>query len=290
MIKGSIAAIVTPFEGGAPDKARFFDLVEWHVQNGTAGIVPCGSTGEAATLDYAEHIKVITWAVQAANGRMKVIGGTGSNSTAEAVDLSKKAVEAGVDALLLVSPYYNKPSQEGLYQHHMTIADAVNCPQILYNVPGRTASNMLPETVARLSAHQRIIGIKEASGSVEQAIDVLAICPKDFLLYSGDDLINFPILAVGGAGSISVTANVAPERMSRMHNLFFSGRTREALNLHFELRELSKAMFIETNPVPVKTALALMGRIKEELRLPLSPLTAANKEKLAKALKIYGLL
>jgi 4-hydroxy-tetrahydrodipicolinate synthase len=290
MIKGSIAAIITPFENNAPDKTRFFDLVDWHVENGTAGIVPCGSTGEAATLDFKEHITVISWAVQAAKGRIKVIGGTGSNSTAEAVDLSKKAVEAGVDALLLVSPYYNKPSQEGVYRHHMTIADAVNIPQILYNVPGRTASNILPETVARLSAHQRIVGIKEATGSVEQAIDVLALCPKDFLLYSGDDLVNFPILAVGGAGSISVTANVIPERMARMHNLFFAGRTREALNLHFEMRELSKAMFVETNPVPVKTALAMMGKIKEELRLPLTEMSAANREKLTNVLRINKLI
>jgi 4-hydroxy-tetrahydrodipicolinate synthase len=290
MIKGSVAAIVTPFENNAPDKARFFDLVDWHVENGTAGIVPCGSTGEAATLDYKEHITVISWAVQAARGRIKVIGGTGSNSTSEAIDLSKKAVEAGVDALLLVSPYYNKPSQEGLYKHHMTIADAVSAPQILYNVPGRTSSNLLPETVARLSSHQRIVGIKEATGSVEQAIDVMASCPKDFLLYSGDDLINFPLLAVGGAGSISVTANVVPERMSRMHNLFFSGRTREALNLHFEMRELSKAMFIETNPVPVKTALAMMGKIKDEVRLPLDSLSSASREKLAKVLRLYNLI
>jgi 4-hydroxy-tetrahydrodipicolinate synthase len=289
MIRGSIAAIVTPFENDVPDKGRFFDLVEWHVENGTAGIVPCGSTGEAATLDYKEHITVISWAVQAAKGRIKVIGGTGSNATAEAIDLSKKAAEAGVDALLLVSPYYNKPSQEGLYRHHMAIADAVDCPQILYNVPGRTSSNLLPETVARLAAHHRIIGIKEASGSVEQALDVLGLCPN-FLLYSGDDFINYPLLAVGGAGSISVTANVVPEKMARMHGLFFAGRTREALHLHMELRELSKAMFIETNPAPVKTALALMGRINEEFRLPLVPLAPANREKLAKVLHQYGLI
>lgn len=289
MIRGSIAAIVTPFTDDAPDKARFFDLVEWHAQSGTAAIVPCGSTGEAATLDYDEHVMVISWAVQAAKGRMKVVGGTGSNSTAEAIDLSKKAVEAGVDALLLVSPYYNKPTQEGLYRHHMAIADAVNCPQILYNVPGRTSSNLLPETVARLAAHHRIIGIKEASGSVEQALDVLGLCPN-FLLFSGDDLINYPLLAVGGAGSISVTANVVPEKMARMHDLYFSGRTREALHLHMELRELSKAMFIETNPAPVKTALAMMGRINEEFRLPLVPLAPANREKLAKVLHHYGLI
>jgi 4-hydroxy-tetrahydrodipicolinate synthase len=290
MIKGSIAAIVTPFEHGMPDKGRFSDLIEWHVKSGTDGIVPCGSTGEAATLDYKEHVEVIAWAVKAAKGRIKVIGGTGSNSTMEAIDLSKKAINAGVDALLLVSPYYNKPSQEGLYQHYMAIADAVECPQILYNVPGRTASNLLPETVARLAKHQRIIGIKEATGSVEQAIDVLCMCPKDFLIYSGDDFINYPILAVGGAGSISVTANVWPEKMAQMHDQFFAGKTAEALELHLEMRELSKAMFLETNPVPVKTALSLMGKIKDELRLPLSQMSSHNKERLAAVLRSYKLI
>ncbi len=290
MIKGSIAAIVTPFENGKPDKARYFDLIEWHVASGTDGIVPCGSTGEAATLDYSEHIEVIRWAVQAAKGRMKVIGGTGSNSTAEAIDLSKQAKDAGVDALLLVSPYYNKPTQEGLFRHHTAIADAVQVPQILYNVPGRTSSNMMPETVALLSSHPNIIGIKEASGSVEQAVDVLALCPKDFLLFSGDDFINYPLLAVGAAGSISVTANVVPEKMARMHDCFFSGKTQEALDLHFELRTLSKAMFFETNPIPAKTALAMMGRIKEEVRLPLTAMSPANRQKLQDVLRIYKII
>lgn len=290
MIKGSIAAIVTPFEKGTPDKARLSALVEWHIECGTHGIVPCGSTGEAATLDYKEHIQVIEWAVQAAKGRLKVIGGTGSNSTGEAVDLSRQAKDAGVDALLLVSPYYNKPTQEGLYQHYMTIADAVDVPQILYNVPGRTSSNMLPETVARLAPHDRIIGIKEASGSVEQAIDVIALCPKEFLLYSGDDFINFPLLTVGSAGSISVTANVWPEKMARMHNHYFAGRTQEALNLHMEMRELSKAMFIETNPIPAKTALAMMNKILDEVRLPLTPMAPANRQKLQNVLRAYNLI
>jgi 4-hydroxy-tetrahydrodipicolinate synthase len=290
MIKGSIAAIVTPFKNNKPDKEKFFELVEWHVQSGTDGIVPCGSTGEAATLDYEEHIEVISWGVQAAKGRMKVIGGTGSNSTSEAIELSKKAAAVGVDALLLVSPYYNKPSQEGLYRHYAAIADAVDSPQILYNVPGRTSSNLLPETVARLSTHQRIIGIKEATGSVEQAIDVLALSQKGFALYSGDDFINHPLLAVGGVGSISVTANVWPQKMAQMHDLFFAGKTGEALALHFEMRELSKAMFIETNPVPAKTALAMMGKIGDEVRLPLSPMSQANKERLAGVLRSYKLI
>lgn len=285
MIKGSIAAIVTPFDNGRPDRARFSDLVEWHVSSGTHGIVPCGSTGEAATLDYDEHIQVIEWAVKAAKGRMKVIGGTGSNATAEAIDLSRRAKDAGVDALLLVSPYYNKPTQEGIYRHQMAIADAVPLPQILYNVPGRTCSSIAPETVARLAAHPNIVGIKEASGSVETAIDILALCPKGFALYSGDDFLNYPLLAVGGSGSISVTANVVPERMARMHNLFFEGNHAAALELHFGMRELSKAMFFETNPIPAKTALAIMGKILEEVRLPLTPMTPPNRARLEAALK-----
>ncbi|MBI5637423.1 MAG: 4-hydroxy-tetrahydrodipicolinate synthase [Nitrospinae bacterium] len=290
MIKGSIVAIVTPFDGGKPDKARLAELVEWHVQSGTNGIVPCGSTGEAATLDYEEHIQVIEWAVKAAEGRMKVIAGTGSNATAEAIELSRRAKDAGADALLLVSPYYNKPTQEGIYQHQMAIADAVRIPQILYNVPGRTSSTILPETVARLAKHSNIIGIKEAAGSVEAAIDIMAMCPKEFALYSGDDFINYPLLAVGASGSISVTANVLPEKMAKMHSLFFEGKLKESLALHYEMREMSKAMFLETNPVPAKTALAMMGKIKEGVRLPLVGMAPATRQKLEAVLKSYKLI
>ncbi|GMT42933.1 MAG: 4-hydroxy-tetrahydrodipicolinate synthase [bacterium] len=290
MFKGSIVAIVTPFDGGVPDKARFTELVRWHIENGAHGIVPCGSTGESATLDHKEHEQVIDWTVKASDGRIKVIAGTGSNSTSEAIELTRAAKDTGADGALLISPYYNKPTQEGVYRHHMAIADAVEIPQILYNVPGRTALDIAPETIARLAPHPNIVGIKEATGSLEQAMDIIALCPDDFVLLSGDDSINFPLLAVGGKGSISVTANVWPKKMAMMHNLFFEGKVEKARELHYEMRELHKAMFIETNPIPVKTAVAMMGKIKEEFRLPLTPMSDANKNRLETVLRNFNLL
>ena len=290
MFKGSIVALVTPFDGGAPDKARFVEHIEWLIENGSHGIVPCGSTGESATMNHDEHNQIVEWAVKAANGRVKVIAGTGSNSTSEAMRLTKAAKELGADGALLISPYYNKPSQEGVYRHHMAIADAVDIPQLLYNVPGRTALNILPETVARLSEHQNIVGIKEASGSLEQAMDIMALCPDDFLLLSGDDAINYPLLTVGGHGSISVTANVLPDMIAGMHDLYFEGKLDEARSLAFNLRIMNKVMFIETNPVPVKTALAMMGMMKEEFRLPLTVMSSENRGNLELALRSYDLL
>jgi len=290
MFRGSIVAAITPFESGKIDKSRFTAHVEWLIENGTNGIVPCGSTGESATLNHEEHLELIEISVKTANGRVKIIAGTGSNSTSEAVALTRAAKDIGADGALLISPYYNKPTQEGLYRHHMTIADSADIPQILYNVPGRTALNILPETVARLAGHPNIVGIKEASGSVGQAIDVLALCPDDFILLSGDDFINYPLLAVGGSGSISVTANIVPGKMAEMHNLFFAGKQAEALKLHMEIRELHHAMFLETNPIPVKTAAALMGKINEEFRLPLSPMAESNRNKLEETLRRYNLI
>ncbi|MFQ5433184.1 MAG: 4-hydroxy-tetrahydrodipicolinate synthase [Nitrospinota bacterium] len=290
MFKGSIVAVVTPFDGGAPDKARFVEHIEWLIEDGSHGIVPCGSTGESATMNHDEHNHVVEWAVKAVDGRVKVIAGTGSNSTSEAIRLTKAAKELGADGALLISPYYNKPSQEGVYRHHMEIADAVDIPQLLYNVPGRTALNIAPETVARLSGHDNIVGIKEASGSLEQAMEILALCPDDFLLLSGDDAINYPLLAVGGQGSISVTANVLPDMAAGMHDLFFEGKLDEALALAYNLRVMNKAMFIETNPVPVKTALAMMGMMKEEFRLPLTPMSSENRGNLELALRSYDLV
>lgn len=290
MFKGSIVALVTPFDNGAPDKARFTDHIEWIIESGSDGIVPCGSTGESATLTHKEHGEVIEWAVKAAKGRVKVIAGTGSNSTAEAIELTRAGKDAGMDCALLLSPYYNKPMQEGLYLHHMAIADAVDIPQILYNVPGRTALDIRPETVARLAKHPNIVGIKEATGSVAQAIDVIDLCPDDFLVLSGDDAINLPLLEVGGAGSISVTGNVWPEKLALMHKKFFAGERDEARKLHFEMRVLHQAMFYETNPIPVKTALALMGRMNEEFRLPLSPMGDANKKRLEAVLRDYEII
>ncbi len=290
MFKGSIVASVTPFDNGKIDAGRFTAHLEWLIENGTQGIVPCGSTGESATLNHEEHLELIDISVKTANGRVKIIAGTGSNSTSEAIALTRAAKDLGADGALLISPYYNKPTQEGVYRHYMTIADSADIQQILYNVPGRTALNVLPATVARLAGHPNIVGIKEASGSVGQAIDVLALCPDDFILLSGDDFINYPLLAVGSSGSISVTANILPGKMAEMHNLFFAGKHDEALKLHMEMRELHHAMFLETNPIPVKTAAALMGKINEEFRLPLSPMAEGNRTKLEEILRRYGLI
>ncbi len=290
MFKGSIPAVVTPFENGKVDVGRYAEHLEWMIDSGSQGVVTCGSTGESATLSHDEHKEVIGLTVKTVNGRIKVIAGTGSNSTDEAIDLTKAAKDLGADGALLLSPYYNKPTQEGIYRHYMKVADSVEIPQILYNVPGRTASNVLPETVARLAVHPNIVGIKEATGSLEQAIDIRALCPHAFLLLSGDDAINYPLLAVGGSGSISVTANVMPVEMAQMHDLFFDGKLDEALEIHFKMREVTKAMFFETNPVPVKTALAMMDRIKEEVRLPLCEMSEPNKKRLEEVLKKYSLV
>lgn len=290
MFKGSFVALVTPMDKGAPDRARFEEHIEWLIECGTHGIVPCGTTGESATLDRGEHEKVIEWAVETADGRVKVIAGTGSNSTSEAIRFTSAAKVIGADGALLISPYYNKPTPEGVYRHHMAIADAVEIPQILYNVPGRTAMNMTPDNVARIAKHPNVVGIKEATGSLEQAMEIIEKCPDDFILLSGDDAINFPLLAVGGMGSISVTANVWPRKMALMHNSFFGGKPDKAKKLHYEMLELHRTMFIESNPIPVKTSLAMMGRMKEEFRLPITPMAKANKKRLESVLKKYELI
>ncbi len=290
IFKGSFVALVTPMDNGAPDKARFTEHIEWLIECGTHGIVPCGTTGESATLDHREHEQVIEWAVRAAGERVKVIAGTGSNSTSEAIRFTEAAKDIGADGALLISPYYNKPTPEGVYRHHMAIADGVEIPQILYNVPGRTALNMTPDTVARIAKHPNVVGIKEATGSLEQAMEIIAKCPDDFILLSGDDAINFPLLAVGGMGSISVTANVWPKKMALMHDFFFEGKLAEARKLHYEMLELHRAMFIESNPIPVKTSLAMMGKMKEEFRLPIVPMADANKKRLETVLKNYSLI
>jgi 4-hydroxy-tetrahydrodipicolinate synthase len=290
MFRGSIVAVTTPFKNGKPDPGPYRDHIEWVIENGSDGIVPCGSTGESATLTHKEHKELIAVAVKTANGRAKVIAGTGSNSTAEAIEFTGAAKDLGADGALLISPYYNKPTQEGLYRHHMAVADTVDIPQLLYNVPGRTACDILPETVERLSAHQNIVGIKEATGSVERAIQIINRCPHEFLLLSGDDAINYPLLAVGSAGSISVTANIVPKKMAHMHNQFFEGIHEDALRIHNELMELHSVMFIESNPIPVKTALEMMGQMSDEMRLPLSPIAEGNRKKLEEVLWRYGLL
>ena len=290
MFKGSIVAIVTPFRNGKVDEEKLRELVEFQISGGTDAIVPCGTTGESSTLDYEEHDRVIEIVVQQVNKRVPVIAGTGSNSTAEAIEMSLHAKKLGADGCLLVTPYYNKPTQEGLYRHYMAIADAVAIPQVLYNVPGRTAVNLLPETVARLAEHKNIVAIKEATGSLQQASEVLALAGDKIDVLSGDDFITFPMMACGAKGVISVTANIMPAEIAALVDSFNSGDLEKARQLHLKTLKINNAMFIESNPVPVKTALGLMGKCSDEVRLPLAPMGDANKEKLASIMKEYGLI
>lgn len=290
MFKGSIVAIVTPFKNGKFDEKAFKSLIEWHISEGTDGIVPCGTTGESATLDYEEHYRVIEVTVKTVKGRIPVIAGTGANSTDETIMITKKAKQLGADAALLVTPYYNKPTQEGLYRHYKKVAEAVNIPQILYNVPGRTAVNMLPSTVARLAEIKNIVGIKEATGDMKQVSEVIRLCGNRMTVLSGDDFTTLPLLALGGKGVISVSANVAPRDVSAMCNAWEQGDIVRARKLHFKLEPLNSAMFIETNPIPAKTALSMMGKIQEEFKLPLCQMSDDNKEKLRKILINQGVL
>ena len=290
MFKGSIVAIVTPFKNGEIDEESLRELVEFQIENGTDGIVPCGTTGEASTLDYDEHDRVIEIVVQQAKKRVPVIAGTGSNSTKEAIEITEHAKKVGADGALLVTPYYNKPTQEGLYRHYKTVAESVALPQILYNVPGRTGVNLLPATVARLADISNIVGIKEASGSLQQVSEILSLCGDKIEVLSGDDFITFPIMACGGSGVISVTANIMPKEVAAMVDAYNAGDLEEARRLHLWLLRISNAMFIETNPTPVKTALGLMGKCDDEVRLPLAPMSEANIAKLAAVMKEYHLI
>ena len=290
MFGGSIVAIVTPFKNGKVDKKALGDLVDWHISSGTNAIVPCGTTGEAPTLEYEEHYGVIGAVVEAVNKRVPVIAGTGANATDETIMMTKKAKRLGADAALLVAPYYNKPTQEGLYRHYKAVADSVKMPLVLYNVPGRTAVNILPSTVARLAEISNIVAIKEATGDMKQVSEVIRLCGDSLAVISGDDFTTFPLLALGGRGVISVTANIAPRQVSDMCRLWSEGKHEEARALHYRLEPLNHAMFIETNPIPAKTALAMMGKIREEFRLPLCEMSQANREKLGKTLKDFGLI
>ena len=290
MFKGSITALVTPFKHDEIDEKALKGLIEFQIKNGSDAIVPCGTTGESATLSYEEHERVVELAIEFAGKKIPVIAGTGSNSTKETIMLTEHAKKAGADAVLLITPYYNKPTQEGLYQHYKAVAEAVDIPMILYNVPGRTGVNMLPETVARLSEIKNIVGIKEATGSLQQVSDTIEMARKDFIILSGDDFTTLPLLSVGGHGVISVTSNVAPKDVSQMCDAFFAGDIVEAKRLHYKLQPLHRAMFVETNPIPVKTALAIMGKVEEEFRLPLVKMGDANRKKLQKALSDYGVI
>ncbi len=290
MFTGSMVAIVTPFKNGVIDEKALAALVEFHIKEGTEVIVPCGTTGESATLTHEEHERVVTLVVEAVSGRCKVLAGTGSNNTEEAIRLTRYAKAAGADGALLITPYYNKPTQEGLYRHYEAIARAVDLPLVLYNVPGRTALQISPETVARLAAIESIVGIKEASGSLQYVSKIVELCGEDFAVISGDDFTTLPILCVGGVGVISVTANVVPGDVRAMIDAFRNGDISKARQLHYKMWPLHEAMFLETNPIPVKAALALMGMISWELRLPLTPLSEPNRDRLRTVLSAYGLL
>lgn len=290
MFKGSIVAIVTPFKNDKFDEKAFCDLIEWQISEGTNAIVPCGTTGESATLDYDEHYRVIEITVKTTNGRVPVIAGTGANSTDETIMITEKAKKLDADAALLVTPYYNKPTQEGLYQHYKKIAETVDIPLILYNVPSRTGVNLLPQTVARLTEIKNIVGIKEATGDMKQVSELIRLCGDRLTLLSGDDFTTLTLLALGGKGVISVSANVAPSDVSEMCKAWENGDIEKAKRLHFKLEPLNQAMFLETNPIPAKTALSMMGKIQEELRLPLCPMSSENRERLRKILINYGVI
>ncbi|MBN2031693.1 MAG: 4-hydroxy-tetrahydrodipicolinate synthase [Deltaproteobacteria bacterium] len=290
MFQGSIVAIVTPFKKGQVDEEAYRRLIEFHIKNGTSAIVPCGTTGESATLDYEEHNRVIEITVEAVRKRVPVIAGTGGNSTAEAIELTAHARKVGADATLQVVPYYNKPTQEGLYQHFKAIAKAVPLPQVLYNIPGRTGVNMLPATVARLADLREVVAIKEASGDLGQMADVVRLAGHKITLLSGDDNLTLPVLAIGGKGVVSVVANIAPKDSAKLVKAWHDGKIEQARKLFYKLLPLCQSMFYETNPIPVKTALSLMGKVDGEMRLPLCSMAPANLEKLKAALKAYGLI
>jgi len=290
MFQGSIVAIITPFKGGKVDEDAYRELIEFQIEHGTSAIVPCGTTGESATLSMDEHNRVIDIAIEAVNKRVPVIAGTGGNSTAEAIALTRHAKQSGADATLQVCPYYNKPTQEGLYQHFKAIAEAVPLPQVMYNIPGRTGINMMPETVARLAELPDIVAIKEASGSLGQMAEVVQLAGDNITLLSGDDNLTLPVLAIGGKGVVSVVANIVPKDNADMVKAWEEGGVEEARELFYRLLPLCQAMFYETNPIPVKTSLAMMGKVDEELRLPMCPMAPANREKLKKALENYGLI
>jgi 4-hydroxy-tetrahydrodipicolinate synthase len=290
MFEGSFVAIVTPFKNGEVDASALRELIEFHIVNGTNGIVPCGTTGESATLNHAEHEEVIRISVETCKGRIPVLAGTGSNATQEAIELTLRAQKIGADGALLITPYYNKPTQEGLFQHFSAVAKETEIPIILYNVPSRTSINMLPSTVARLSSVDNIVGIKEASGSLVQVSEIIDSCGPDFEVISGEDPLTWPILAIGGKGVISVTANLVPGKFAKLVDAARTGDVETAKALHYELLRLNDIMFVETNPIPVKSALALMDRIQNEFRAPLCPPSEESLSQLKTVLKAYALI
>ena len=289
--QGSIVALVTPFRHGKIDEPKVKELVEVHVKSGTDAIVPCGTTGESPTLSHDEHRHMVELTVAAAAGRIPVIAGTGSNSTAEAIDLTKHAERAGAQGALVVNPYYNKPTQEGLYRHFRAVADATALPILVYNIQGRTAVNVETDTMARLARDcPTIVGVKEASGSLDQMSQVIRACGPEFSVLSGDDNITLPLLAIGGRGVISVIANLVPRETSEMVHAALDDDWKRARELHYKLFPLARAAFLETNPIPIKEAMAMVGILEPEFRLPMCRMGDANREKLRAILTTYGLV
>ena len=291
MLKGSLVAIVTPFKEGKIDEKKLKELIAWHIKEGTDGIVPCGTTGESATLSWAEHERVIEICIASVRKKIPVIAGTGSNSTDEAIMLTRQAAQAGIDASLQISPYYNRPTQQGLYLHFKAIAKSVDIPIILYNIASRTGVNIEPVTIAKLAKEcKNIVGIKEASGNLDQMSRIKALCPKNFILLSGDDSLTLPVMSMGGEGVISVVANIIPRDVKNLISTFNKGNVKEASKLHYKMLPLVKSMFIETNPIPVKTAMGMLKMCDPELRLPMCKMTHENTLKLKRALKAYKLV
>ena len=288
MFKGSMVALVTPFKNGKIDFGALRKLIDFHLENGTDVIVPCGTTGESATMSHDEHKSVLTYVVDYVKNRVPVICGAGSNNTEEAIELVRHAKKIGGDGVLVVTPYYNKPTQEGLFRHYEYLAKKVDIPFVLYNVPGRTGVSLQPETVARLSKIDNIVAVKEASGNLDAVSQIISSCPLTVL--SGEDSLTMPMLALGAQGAISVTANVVPDLSRRMIHAFLDGDLDEARELHYKMFPLAKTLFIETNPIPVKTALAMMGKIREEFRLPLCEISKENREKVRKVITDLGLI
>jgi len=285
MFNGALTALVTPFHDGEVDEQALRELVEFQIQGGIDGLVPCGSTGESATLTHSEHEQVIRIVIEQTRRRVPVVAGTGSNSTAEAIRFTAAAREAGADGALMISPYYNKPTQDGIFRHYKMIAAAVDLPLIVYNIPGRTASNIAPETFARLCEIRNIVGIKEASGSMDQSSDILKLAGDKIAILSGDDSLTVPLIALGAKGVISTCSNAVPREMHDLADAAVAGDFAKAREIHLRLLPLMRALFVETNPIPIKQALAFMGKCANELRMPLVPMTAGPAERLRVAMK-----
>jgi 4-hydroxy-tetrahydrodipicolinate synthase len=290
MFEGVLTALVTPFRDGAIDERALHELVEMQIAAGVDGLVPCGSTGEAATLSHDEHRRVVEVVVAATRGRVAVVAGTGSNSTREAIELTRHAKEAGADAALLISPYYNKPTPDGIVEHYAAVGREASLPLVAYNIPGRTASNILPATMARIAEIEQVVGVKEACGDLHQIAQTIAATPDDFAVLAGDDWATLPVLALGGQGVISTSSNLVPAEMVEMVRAFRAGDLPRAKETYFRLLPLMDLLFCESNPIPIKAALVLRGLIPDGIRLPLTPITAPNRERLQVALKEFGLL